>query len=77
MAVLQLLLGDAKEDRESLLLRLVSNDAQTPTANDFPIALVVSSDDFPSFKRAALGEICDQWKKAISSEYEYYLVNKS
>jgi hypothetical protein len=74
--VLQLL-GDAEEDREGLLQRLVRNVAQTSRTNNTPIALVASNDEPSSYKRAKSGENRDQWMKAIASEYEAHLVNKT
>jgi len=75
-AVLQLL-GDAEEDREGLLQRLVTNASLLSTVSSSPTALVASNDEPSSFKRATSGDNCDQWLKAISSEYESHLVNKT
>ena len=75
-AVLQLL-GDAEEDREGLLQRLVRNSGQSSATHDDPIALVASSDEPSSFKRATSGENSDQWSKAIASEYESHIMNKT
>jgi hypothetical protein len=75
-AVLQLL-GDAEDDREGLLQRLIDNVAQPTTVADSPTALVASNDEPSSFKRATSGENCDQWTKAISSEYESHLANNT
>ena len=75
-SVLQLL-GDAEEDREGLLQRLVTNASLLSTVSSSPTALVASNDEPSSFKRATSGDNCDQWLKAISSEYESHLVNKT
>jgi len=56
---------------------LVRNAAQTSTTNDTPVALVASNDEPSSFKRSTSGENCDQWSKAIASEYESHIVNKT
>ena len=74
--VLQLL-GDVEEDREGLLQRLVSNASLLSRVSSSPTALVASNDEPSSFKRATSGDNRDQWMKAISSEYESHLVNKT
>ena len=65
-AVLQLL-GDAKEDREGLLQRLVTNVAQSSMTINPPTALVPSTDTPSSFRSATSVENCDQWTKGNSN----------
>jgi hypothetical protein len=75
-AVLQLL-SDAKEDREGLLQRLVTNIAQSSMPLNPPNALVASTDEPSSFRSATSCENCDRWTKAIANEYQSHIANKS
>jgi hypothetical protein len=75
-AVLQLL-GDAEEDREGLLHRLVTNIAQSSMPRNPTTALIASTDEPSSFRSATSGENCDQWTKAIASEYQSHIANKT
>ena len=76
-AILELL-GDAENDRDSLIHRLTEN-ASIPSTHlgTDSVALVASADEPASYKKAVSGEHSDNWAAAIKREYDSHILNNT